>query len=107
MNALALLLALICTIIPPVMAYKGTGFRGLWAGMIVIGFVIGLFCSSIMGGNFDPKVARNIQEFVNSLFFAGALSGFGFSFGSLLAVCFYRKPQEKAAEAASPSLELK
>jgi hypothetical protein len=87
-DAMAALIELAVIIGIPVMAYKGVGFgRGLYAGLCVL---------SIFGSILFFAVAEKGTDGMNVAIFLTQLS-FCVLCGSVLGMCFYRKPSQKAA----------
>lgn len=99
------LLTLACAIALPVLAWRGLGYRGAYAGLTVVALVIGTFTCSL-GGPITPDMDDNLRrgtEFFNR--YGGDIGAVfvGMSLGGLLGALMFR-PRDARAPDVRPSL---
>lgn len=104
MVELSVLIGVIVLLFPPILAYKGKGFRGLWVAMILIGLLVAWFGNEMFldtkgaGGKSLIMQGHSVERVVMIAQFWDALTipGIAFAIGSLFAVCFFRNRKPAA-----------
>ena len=94
------------SIIPPVLASKGRGYRGLWAALIFVAGFAGFFMFLISPSPNSPefKVFNSAQiKVIAELMGSIGLSLFGVAFGCFLATLMFRKKTGSDATSSAPA----
>lgn len=89
-----ILLGLVATVIPPMLAWRRTGTRGMWIGLIFVALFLGLIAMGLSPSASDPAFRGHPKEqieLLSWLFTMCASTAGAAAFGCFLAAFFYRR----------------
>jgi hypothetical protein len=87
--------------LPPILAFRGKGFRGLWIAIIFIGLLVAWTGNAMyldikgVGGRKMIREGYSVDRIVAQALFWDFLTvpGITLAIGSFFAACFYRKKE--------------